>query len=527
MGEKSVNPKSNIFKNYKEVIYVNPYLMNPPEVLTANTFIGGVASTIYTPALLSLKISIDVSRISLFSILGSDIQCRITGSYVCPSWLNDVNITSYDDRDGLVTDFVSFSGTTNYLYLNFPGIINLTGIAFFKEKSNGFRLYMPNCLSIPNNFLGNLYATVNKKVLYIPRCTGLGTTKLKNSLFNENMKGVIYAPASEQTSNAGGVEGDLAYAISQGANVIYVTNFTAPDPVTTLASGTIYGTAIQLNFTPPSSTNAIDYYECYANGVFKNDINASGGYITGLNLNTVYNITVIAVDIFYNKSIASNIVTQTTSPTLVYQDYLVSYYKMQNNAQDSWGVNNGTATGITYAGGKVSQTAFFNGSGFVKNTALITYDSFTICALIKTTSSGEMFIYSNRNAANGNPILAMQVISGKLFTRIRSSSGSGITSFYSINSVNSGSWKFVCFRFDITTGLQSNFIDGVLDSSTLYTGGVFGGFNVATIGVEASTSPSYGKFNGNIDEVSIFKKALSDAEILEIAANLNSGQSLI
>jgi hypothetical protein len=74
----------------------------------------------------------------------------------------------------------------------------------------------------------------------------------------------------------------------------------------------IYNTAIQLNFTPPNSTNAIEFYECYANGKFQNEILESGQAITGLAPNTNYNITVVAVDVFYNKSVVSNNVNVST-----------------------------------------------------------------------------------------------------------------------------------------------------------------------------------------------------------------------
>ena len=70
-----------------------------------------------------------------------------------------------------------------------------------------------------------------------------------------------------QTINSGGVEGDLALFDSLGTNsVVYVTNFTPPNPVINLSAGTIYNTAVQLNFTPPTSVNGVDFYEVYLNG---------------------------------------------------------------------------------------------------------------------------------------------------------------------------------------------------------------------------------------------------------------------
>ncbi|MEG7685968.1 hypothetical protein, partial [Listeria monocytogenes] len=71
----------------------------------------------------------------------------------------------------------------------------------------------------------------------------------------------------------------------------------------------------QLNFTPPSSTNAISYYEVWINGGFTEQRITANGQITGgLNQNAINTIQVVAVDIFLNKSVISNMVSvQTTN----------------------------------------------------------------------------------------------------------------------------------------------------------------------------------------------------------------------
>jgi len=259
-----------------------------------NTEIGGVASTISTPALLATKLGIDVSRITNFSIVGSDIKCRITGSYGIPSdaFLSNTSIIYYFDYEGLVTSM---------------------GYEVFKS-STITKSYFPNVTST-NTSVWTSGGGPLMDYVYIPRCTNLGGTVGDNAcfVFYYRVK-TIYADPSLATINGGAPDGDIAYAISQGATVRYVTNFTAPNPVTTLSAGTIYNTSVQLNFTPPSSTNAIDYYELYLNGILQAQrITASGQYITGLTPNTFYNIKLKAVDIFYNKSVVSNIVALSTT----------------------------------------------------------------------------------------------------------------------------------------------------------------------------------------------------------------------
>jgi len=309
MGEIAINPIHNVHKQYRKVNLVNTYISTPP--VTYNTYIGGISASVSSAALLASKLGISVGAISNFTIVGADIKCKITGSYSMPGncWASNSAITYFRDFDGLVTS------------------ISVGGI---DDNGQCIEWYFPNCLSIAKTVENYSFHNNHTQgvILYTPRCTDWGGTQgtdggmflnIGNAL---DAKGfTIYAPIAMQTSNSGGVEGDLAAAIVGGYNTLkYVSNFTVPNPVTTLAAGTIYNTAIQLNFTPPSSTNAIDYYECYANGFYKNKITGSGQFISNLIQNTNYNITVYAVDIFYNKSLISNIVNITTTNSLADTD---------------------------------------------------------------------------------------------------------------------------------------------------------------------------------------------------------------
>ena len=282
----------------------------------ANTFIGGMASTITTSVALATRLAIASNRITNFKIVGSNIECRISGSYSIPvgCFQSNTSITYYRDTDNLVVSIggTAFSGTTLITELDLAGVLN-SGSYY---GSNINRIIFKNCTTVPAFGFAN---SGNVKLIYIPNATSLGGTSGNNDVFligsgSPSFSGrLLYVHPSLATNNAGAPDGDLAYAISQGAIVRYVTNFTAPNPITNLSVGNVYGTAVQLNFTAPTgSTNAIDYYEVYANGVYKNNISGSGGYATGLNLNTAYTIDVKPVDIFYNKS-TSNVVSATTA----------------------------------------------------------------------------------------------------------------------------------------------------------------------------------------------------------------------
>lgn len=318
MAEYPISPKHNVFKKYRTVNYINSYVFAPPVDLTTNTEIGGVASTISTPALLASKLAIDVSRITNFSIVGSDIKCRITGNYSLTASAFGSNnvITYYYDLEGLVNNFTeanTFVSCGSLHDIFFPGLSTIFGSFNFNITPMLKTIELPYLVSTSNASFAYSSGTFIKKI-YVPRCTSLGSSSGDNSVFSGIATGsIIYCHPSLATNNGGGIDGDLVYATSQGAIVRYVANYTASSAVTNLSVGTIYNTAIQLNFTPPSSTNAIDYYEVFVNGVYNKTILGSGEYVTGLSENTSYQLTIYVRDVFYNKSLVSNIVTQSTS----------------------------------------------------------------------------------------------------------------------------------------------------------------------------------------------------------------------
>jgi hypothetical protein len=503
MAEFPINPKHNVFKKYRTVNYINSYVFAPPIDLSTNTEIGGIAATISTPALLASKLGISVGTISNFSIVGSDIKCKITGSYGIPisafNYLGTPSFTYppctyYYDKDGLVTS-LGEGAFSSY---------SLKWVYFKNATSVGYRCFADGS--------GN-----QRDFVYIPSCTNLGGSVGDDSNFIYGLQTkIIYVNPSLATCNSGAPDGDLAYAITQGATIRYVTNFTVPNPVATLASGTIYNTVIQLNFTTPSSTNTIDYYECYVNGVKKNNITASGQYITGLTPSTSYNFTVVAVDVFYNKSVMSNSVSVSTNTTsAVPTTGLVSYYKLDSNSNDTFGSNNGTDTSVSYIAGKINNAGSYNGSTsktLVGNPANLQLNTGTISCWIKTSGAGSSYrsVFGKIQAYN------MFLVDGVFGIY----SWAGVSGFKSTGmSLNDGLWHHLAFVFDSGTSLNYLYVDGVLKLTTSMT--------VATQSdnVCIGSSNSIQNFNGLIDEANIYNVKLTQNQI-QLLYNSGTGTTL-
>lgn len=320
-----------------------------------NTFIGGIGTTINTAALLSAKLGVSESRIKLFEVVGSDVRCSITGSYGSSgTWFqgqsatnNNAGITSFDDKDGLVTSLIDgafYANQQNMLITKifFKNCTYIGDYCFYDYANRSYiqEIILPKCVQVIGPTGRHFCGLKKLKRVYIPLVNTLGNTIGDNEIFlNSNPSCVIYANPFLQTCNAGSPDGDLQYASSLGMSVRYVTNFTPSAAVNDLSAGTIYNSVVQLNFTPPSSANGVDFYEVYVNGVFKNEIKNSGDFVLGLIKNTNYNIEIIAVDNLYNKSEFSNIINVTTGNNALDTD-AESYINASDNQIHETAIDN-------------------------------------------------------------------------------------------------------------------------------------------------------------------------------------------
>ena len=260
-----------------------------------NTFIGGIGATTTTPEALAILLDISPNYITNFSITNNDIECNISVPY---------NIPSY-----------TFNGNTEIAsYWDYNGKVVSVGGAAFSSTSNIVNIYLPECISIGNACFSN--GGLKKELIYLPKCISIGTSTTNQfafwySTFNNC---VLYVDTYLETCNGGDVEGDIAYNLTWSPyafkDVRYVTNFTAPNAINDLATVLKSDTAIELNWSAPPTTNTIDFYEIYVNGIYHSKVTTESIIIGGLVNLQEYNFTVKAVDVYYNKSEFSNEITE-------------------------------------------------------------------------------------------------------------------------------------------------------------------------------------------------------------------------
>ena len=184
-------------------------------------------------------------------------------------------------------------------------------------------------------------------------------------------------------------------------------------------------------------------------------------------------------------------------------------YRFEGNANDESGVYNGTATNLTYSNGIIGQCAVFNGSSsYVSTSTVPDIDSTTA-----GTYSVSMWMTLN-SPINTVPLDIRQKLnvifnaSGILFVNVPVSAGTGYNTLVPYTSSN----KMV--NVVIVKPAGSNYLnvyfDGVLQNGTNSTLGTYTHITSFNIGRETAARYYY---SGQIDQVRLFNKALSEAEV--------------
>jgi hypothetical protein len=166
--------------------------------------------------------------------------------------------------------------------------------------------------------------------------------------------------------------------------------------------------------------------------------------------------------------------------------------------------NNGTIYGASYVPGKYGYALSFNGlNNYVEvpNSVSLNPSVITLTAWINWngTSSGFQWIVAK---AIG-PQYGLQIDPGSVYLRFFVNGGAG--SVTSSVAVSPNQWVFCCGVFDGST--LTVYVNGVASGTVSYSGSISSGSGNVEIGGNTAW------FNGTIDEVQIYNRALSAAEI--------------
>ena len=311
-------------------VLINSYIIAPP---VPNTFIGGLALDITSPAVLATRLNgISESDIRLFSIDGDNVQFNIQKPYQIADDAFDSaqttpeQLTYYIDADGFATSikFETFRFQAVFGRFYFPALATFTSSRSFRNILGSKHMRFEGLKNMTLSSDLQHFNTNGKifKRLYLGNCLTFGNnTGNRNNFPNQTQGITVYFHASIETANAGNPIPDVGNVLAVGGTVVYVDNYTAPSKVTDLSPSNVLSNSVQLDFTPPASTNALDFYEVFIDDGTENpvqiytvfdEISGTGGVLSGLTSATTYKITIIACDEYWNRSLESNEIEITT-----------------------------------------------------------------------------------------------------------------------------------------------------------------------------------------------------------------------
>jgi len=203
-------------------------------------------------------------------------------------------------------------------------------------------------------------------------------------------------------------------------------------------------------------------------------------------------------------------------------DGLVSYYKFDGDATDSVGTNNGTVNGATQVSGKINSAYSFNGSNddiALNNNIIGGYSAMTFSVWVKANSFSAVnpILKTWSDIKSNRKILIDIDTSGYIDFDIYTTTqyGGSMSSQISTNT-----WYFLTFTYD--GSIMKLYINGTEQSTTYSASGIIQtGTLQDYFGKTNNVASEY--FNGIMDEIGIWNRALTASEISEL---YNSGAGL-
>jgi hypothetical protein len=211
-------------------------------------------------------------------------------------------------------------------------------------------------------------------------------------------------------------------------------------------------------------------------------------------------------------------------------DGLISAYKAESNANDSFASNNGTAVGgLTYTTGQSGNAFSLNGTNALVTLPnnMMSNTTFSYSAWVRYNNfpTGEAYIVTATNG-NGTTInygVAFGFVSGQLSLLVMNNTS---LSQWKANTLVANTWYHVAVT-KVAGSAPKFYVDGTLQTTTLtsgtntlnpaFTGGAYTN-SLCSIGAYRynNGSNTYAYTNGRIDELYIFNRELTQAEITEL-----------
>ena len=196
---------------------------------------------------------------------------------------------------------------------------------------------------------------------------------------------------------------------------------------------------------------------------------------------------------------------------------LVAYYPFNEDAQDYSGhENHGSVHGATLTSGVSSGGYYLDGGSdkiIIPDADAFRFgtNAFSIVAWVQTTQTGNWKRVFTRRSASSVYWYSLAVSEGK--SRFETDAN---TFFESNSNVNDGNWHQIAIVRNPITEQFEMFVDGSFETSMAATGAVSDGSSSIEVGVWGTESYDSGTYNGKIDQIRVYNRALLASEVQEL-----------
>jgi hypothetical protein len=210
-----------------------------------------------------------------------------------------------------------------------------------------------------------------------------------------------------------------------------------------------------------------------------------------------------------------------------------AYYKLDGNYRDSVNMYDGIPNKTTFVDGKIGRSAHTNGYSqyislpnevSVKGKTQVSYSGW---CFIESNPNKDFYIVTEIANSSGYTRAAFGVNASLLpFAGVRTVTTGDTGSFQKVtgtSTISTGTWYFLCAIFDLSNGNITLYVNGVSVGSLNVTASSFVNSNPQRI--RMCEFDESGSGNIRVDEVGIWSKALSAAEVSELYNN-GAGKSL-